>query len=143
VHPRTLDKQGSWDIKYNEASGPGNPQFSQQNGGGMAQAGTPSQLQIDDTGVWQHFALTFTGGTPSWYYNGADVGIFTDDTVPSNVNTNSGFYIGGWDGAQMTVGPIDEARLSNIARSGGWITAEYNNQDNPSAFVIEGTPEVP
>ena len=143
VHPRTLDKQGSWDIKYNECCGTGNPDFSQQGGGGSAEAGSPIRLNIDDTGVWQHFAVTFNSGTTTWYYNGADVGLFNDDTVASNVNTDSGFYIGGWDGAQMTVGPIDEARLSNIARSGGWITAEYNNQDSPSTFVIEGTPATP
>ncbi len=31
-------------------------------------------------------------------------------------------------------GWIDEARLSNIARSSGWISTEYNNQNSPNTF---------
>jgi hypothetical protein len=35
-------------------------------------------------------------------------------------------------------GVMDEARLSNIARSGDWIATEYNNQYNPSSFYTVG-----
>ena len=31
-------------------------------------------------------------------------------------------------------GKIDEVRISNVARSAGWITTEYNNQNSPSTF---------
>ena len=40
-------------------------------------------------------------------------------------------------------GSIDEVRISNVARSAGWIATEYNNQYSPSTFLIEGTPETP
>jgi len=40
-------------------------------------------------------------------------------------------------------GLIDEVRVSNIARSANWIETEYNNQNDPATFVIEGTPETP
>ncbi|MDI6791402.1 MAG: DUF2341 domain-containing protein [bacterium] len=33
---------------------------------------------------------------------------------------------------------LDEVRISNIARSGGWITTEYNNQNNPGGFYSLG-----
>jgi hypothetical protein len=29
---------------------------------------------------------------------------------------------------------VDEARVSNIARSADWISAEYNNQNSPNTF---------
>jgi hypothetical protein len=32
---------------------------------------------------------------------------------------------------------------TDIVRSTDWIKAEYNNQDDPSTFVVEGTPETP
>ncbi|MFX0209630.1 MAG: DUF2341 domain-containing protein, partial [Candidatus Hodarchaeota archaeon] len=35
-------------------------------------------------------------------------------------------------------GTIDEVRISNIARSAGWIETEYNNQYNPSNFYSIG-----
>jgi hypothetical protein len=31
-------------------------------------------------------------------------------------------------------GIIDEARISNVARSADWITTEYNNQNSPATF---------
>jgi hypothetical protein len=35
-------------------------------------------------------------------------------------------------------GVIAEVRISNIARSGDWIAAEYNNQNGSSAFYTMG-----
>jgi len=55
VHPRTLDKQGSWDIKYNEAEGFYNPQFSQQNGGGKGGSRQPHQ----NRGSWHRCVAVY------------------------------------------------------------------------------------
>ena len=33
---------------------------------------------------------------------------------------------------------IDEVRISNVARSAGWIATQYANQINPSAFSTVG-----
>ena len=33
---------------------------------------------------------------------------------------------------------LDEVRVSNIARSTGWITTEYNNQSNPGTLAVPG-----
>ncbi|MFI0431488.1 LamG-like jellyroll fold domain-containing protein, partial [Mariniflexile sp. HMF6888] len=38
-------------------------------------------------------------------------------------------------------GAIDELRVSNTFRSDEWISTEYNNMSNPSAFAVAGTPE--
>lgn len=40
-------------------------------------------------------------------------------------------------------GTIDEVRFSSINRSSGWIETEYNNQNSPTTFIIEGAPETP
>ena len=40
-------------------------------------------------------------------------------------------------------GLMDEARISSVARSADWIQTDYNNQNSPATFVIEGTPETP
>ena len=44
-------------------------------------------------------------------------------------NMTSGYY-GGYE---------DEVRLSNVARSGGWILTEYRNQSSPSTFYAVGS----
>jgi hypothetical protein len=33
-------------------------------------------------------------------------------------------------------GVLDEARVSNIARSADWIKTEYNNQQSPASFCV-------
>jgi hypothetical protein len=38
-------------------------------------------------------------------------------------------------------GTIDEARISNVARSAAWISTCYNNQYNPSSFCTVGSEE--
>ena len=38
-------------------------------------------------------------------------------------------------------GKMGELRISNIARSDDWLKSEYSNQNSPSGFVVEGTPE--
>jgi len=38
-------------------------------------------------------------------------------------------------------GQIDEARVSNIARTADWLLTEYNNQSNPSNFSSVGDEE--
>lgn len=42
--------------------------------------------------------------------------------------------------AQDWTGDIDEARISNVARSADWITTEYNNQNSPGTFYSMGSP---
>ena len=41
--------------------------------------------------------------------------------------------------AENAAGVADEIRVSNIARSAGWITAEYNNQKASSTFLTVGS----
>jgi len=65
------------------------------------------------------------------------------DITDATENFAIGCYGGGCGGPLEMIGGIDEARVSTTLRSADWITAEYNNQDTPSTFVIEGTPATP
>ncbi|MBU4082789.1 LamG domain-containing protein [Patescibacteria group bacterium] len=50
--------------------------------------------------------------------------------------------IGGWaDGSQFFDGLIDEARISNVARTAQWIATEYNNQSDVASFLTIGAEE--
>lgn len=49
--------------------------------------------------------------------------------------TNSNLFMGAIDAnSQYFNGTIDEMRLSNVARSDGWLATSYNNQNSPSTF---------
>jgi hypothetical protein len=55
-----------------------------------------------------------------------------DDVVAGGLSTN------GFGTIFVFNGLLDELRISNTARSSGWIATEYNNQLNPGAFVNVG-----
>lgn len=56
-----------------------------------------------------------------------------------NVNTMFGVH-GSGSGYQFP-GNLDEIRVSSTVRSGGWISTEYNNQNDPATFFATGTQE--
>jgi len=99
-------------------------------------------------GTWHLVAGTYDGSTMRLYKDGGTEVGSTSKTGSLRVN---GWEI--WAGnnpnntsstswASMD-GKLDELRISSVARSANWLTTEYNNQDSPSTFVIEGTPETP
>jgi len=86
------------------------------------------------SGKWQHVAITFTGGTVTFYYNGAVQG--TPATGKTNTLAQTAFVVGcqGTTHVNKYAGGIDEVRVSSVARSADWILASYNNQSSPSTF---------
>ena len=93
-------------------------------------------------GTWNRFALGMANLDQRLYINdelGADDGTNTGSL--SGAGPFSSFRIGGWaDGSQDYRGDIAEFRVG-LDRSADWLTTEYNNQSNPAAFGIAGTPE--
>ncbi|MHA2275459.1 MAG: DUF2341 domain-containing protein [Candidatus Kariarchaeaceae archaeon] len=98
------------------------------------------------TGTWHHVAFTWdsTSETIYLYIDGSqdsnsyfkDGDSIDDSSLPvilANVNTGSD--------DRYYDGRIDEARLSNIARSANWIGTEYNNQHSPYSFYSVGALE--
>ena len=95
-------------------------------------------------------ALTTTGGQISngnWAYITAtrnstgDRFIYVNGTQVATDNSNESFNIDDSDFYLSTassfpyLGDMDEVRISAVNRSSDWISTEFNNQDNPSAFI--------
>jgi MSHA biogenesis protein MshQ len=99
---------------------------------------SPSTLT---TGGWHHLAGTFDGATWTMYLDGAANGSSADHTAPVNTGDDivaGGLSTNGFGTIFVFNGLLDELRISNTARSSGWIATEYNNQLNPGAFVNVG-----
>ncbi len=95
---------------------------------------------------WEYVTFTRTGSTIRGYLNGVLDG--TTGTDAGVIDSSSCLNIGaGITGTScigttyMWKGSLDEVRLSLTARSQGWITTEYNNQNSTSTFTTIGSTE--
>jgi parallel beta-helix repeat protein len=90
---------------------------------------------------WQHIVLTYDKNAGSnnqkLYVNGE---LQTQRTLTGQIQANSN---------SLTIGDpiafkgiIDEVRISNLARSAGWISTEFNNENSPSTFYSIGSEEM-
>ena len=104
-------------------------------------------------GQWVNVAVVWTPNQTSlpFYINGVQVsGAGTQNVTVSSIFNNvleslyfGRSYVGASGGERYLDGIIDEAQLSNIARSSGWIVTSYNNQRDPSSFYTIGAEELP
>ncbi|MBN1671744.1 MAG: DUF2341 domain-containing protein, partial [Kiritimatiellae bacterium] len=93
-------------------------------------------------GQWYHVAV-------SW--DGADFAVYVDGLAQGAPITHAGAHaastgvIMGTRAAGDTPfdGLLDEIRISDVARSAGWLAACYTNQVAPAAFVTTGEEETP
>ncbi|MCU0782567.1 MAG: DUF2341 domain-containing protein [Verrucomicrobia bacterium] len=85
--------------------------------------------------TWYYVVGTWNGTTSAVYLNGAMEASAADSTPGTDTRA---LYLGGRIGADFSDGWIDEVRMSGVARSGGWITTEYNNQNSPGTFSSLG-----
>jgi predicted GH43/DUF377 family glycosyl hydrolase len=123
-------------------------------------AGTNSTRDSIEFGVydgvtWKH-ANTASGVlNNAWRYvvalrSGDNITIFVDGTQAAtttgasglNLDTTGQLWLARHSTIQWYTGKMDEVRMSNVARSAGWIAAEYNNQASPSTFYTVGNEEV-
>lgn len=97
-----------------------------------AMDGTNGELD----GNWHHLVATVDGtGNGVYYVDGIATGTGTDLTPHTSTSIHFGFGI-----LALTPGKaLDETRISNVARSGAWVTAAYNNQKKLSTFVTIGS----
>jgi RHS repeat-associated protein len=89
-----------------------------------------------------HFAVdTYTNGTEELYVDGQLAG--SQQVSQVGYNLAYGYFIGtgetaNWPAANGSWlyfnGALDEVSVSNSARSGDWVQAEYSNQSSPSTF---------
>jgi cellulose synthase/poly-beta-1,6-N-acetylglucosamine synthase-like glycosyltransferase/CheY-like chemotaxis protein len=99
--------------------------------------------------TWYHVTLLLTGGTSTVqsdvfkaYVNGSSIGSGDGSQVWAHsgaINTgrsdgNLVYHDGTSTANNYYDGTVDEWRVANATRSTDWITAEYNNQNNPGGF---------
>lgn len=87
--------------------------------------------------TWYHLVGTFDGNAAMLYFNGQ---LLATSSRSWNTQLGGGYEIGRNFGftSDYYNGLVDEVRIANVARSAGWITAEYNNQSSPSTFYSVG-----
>ena len=114
--------------------------------GDTANIETPSDTTL--SGTWTHVSATFLANNANGlrlYVNGVETADSPVSTIGINAinagNLPSTIGIRSDRSTMPFNGTIDEVRISNVARSAGWIATEYNNQNAPGTFLIEGTPE--
>jgi hypothetical protein len=94
--------------------------------------------------AWTYGCAVRTGSSGSWtvafYLNGASDGAPTGVDDPATNQTSAIGRAGANNGYYFN-GSVDEIRVSNTARSSGWIQTEYNNQSSPSTFTSFGNEE--
>ena len=79
---------------------------------------------------WHNVALVWDGTTARFHVDGVDR--TTDGIFGGLSDIGNTSYIGCFSGAglQCATGTVDEVRISNIARSGPWIAAEYKSESD-------------
>ncbi|MCK4650232.1 LamG domain-containing protein, partial [Candidatus Pacearchaeota archaeon] len=83
---------------------------------------------------WYDFGMTYNGTTMQFYIDGKP-----DNSASLSIVFGTSFTLGkSADGLDSL---IDEVRISNVARTAGWIETEYNNQFSPDSFYSVGGEE--
>ncbi|MBU4129116.1 DUF2341 domain-containing protein, partial [bacterium] len=93
-------------------------------------------------GVFQHVICTYDGSFVRIYVDGVEKAKASKTSAISDSSSDP-LGIGGriLDQTNHFNGLIDEARISNVARTEQWIATEYNNQSDVDAFLTFGAEE--
>jgi hypothetical protein len=143
----TAGDQRSWYLDFRGHTSPKAFGMSGSSDGVAIQTWTAQYAA--SAGTWYHVALVWQSSqVPKFYVNGQQITTTGSNTIASIYNnTATPLYIGrAWGLAspeRFFDGMIDEARVSNVARSAGWIATCYSNQHDPSSFYTIGSEETP
>lgn len=111
--------------------------------GNGAEQGMTVNNATTNVGSWIYWSVVLddAGNTLSLYRNGSLYGSASGVTLtPNDLGSTTTNYFGRsqWGGDHYIDAKFDEFRLLSTNRSADWITAEYNNQNNPSTFYSVG-----
>ncbi len=120
-----------------EADAPDTLNMVYHDGGGFNQLNVETLANLMNN--WHYFAGTYDGITFKTYLNGNLV-LQASDTFSGFGNDKAGLGINIALLNQDLGGMVDEVRISNIARSPDWITAQYLSMNN--SFVSYGGDEI-
>jgi hypothetical protein len=112
--------------------------YAETEAGGTGDRGSTPLPTAFATGAWHYIQGVYSGTTLSTYIDGSQYEVLTSFSNPSGTNP---FYIGVGEGGTQYYfnGIIDEARVSNVAKSSDWIKAEYVDQNSPTTFTTVGS----
>jgi uncharacterized repeat protein (TIGR02543 family) len=100
---------------------------------------------VPTAGTWYYVTIVWQTNTiPKFYISGAQVTTRNTGTITSmNNNVGVPLLIGrcSYDATRYLKGSLDEIRISNSARTAGWVLTSYNSQKDPSTFYRAGTEE--
>jgi len=140
----TGTNQRGWFVDYNPVDRPTRPLGFYASADGTNYREWYANF-VPTTGIWYYVTIVWETNTiPKFYINGAQVSTVGTATIASIYN-NIGvpLLIGRcqYNDARYFRGSLDEIRISNPARSAGYILTSYNNQLNPAAFYSIGAEE--
>jgi hypothetical protein len=103
---------------------------------------TSNQVIVDTN--WHYITAVWDGTHQNIFIDGdfdnsIDIGAVAvaDDSKPLEF----GHHYGYMDGKNPYAGCIDEIQISKVDRNADWVLTSYQNQQNPSTFMIFGTEE--
>jgi hypothetical protein len=117
---------------------------------GLPCGSTYGSSSLTSSGGWRYVVVTGKAGDPDagLYVDGQRIG-GSNPCSPSSllgvtadrlaVGASSLAYQA-YGGHYFLQGVLDELRISNVARTAGWIATEYNNQSDPASFYTMGEP---
>jgi hypothetical protein len=112
--------------------------FNTYNGGTTKSVSSSSGVMVN--GTWVYIAAVYDGTTWRMYINGAPDGTsVAGGPVANGAKLEFGAVDVAGSPAQYAGGTLDEVRISNVARSAGWILTEYRNQSAPGTYISEGS----
>jgi RHS repeat-associated protein len=109
--------------------------FRTNNGGVLVASGNTA---IND-GQWHHVVTVRSTGTSVLIYVDGVLETTTPYTDSGLISDSGGGANIGGGGPYAFNGVIDEARVSNSARSADWISTEFTNQSSPATFYSIGS----
>jgi trimeric autotransporter adhesin len=112
---------------------------TRNNGTAYLDRSTSTSQTAVSTGTW-HYVQGIYNSTTGTFYSYLDGALNNSSTGATASSSNlAALYFGSDFGSGNFInGIIDEARVSNDAKTSDWIKAEYKNQNNPSTFTTTG-----
>jgi uncharacterized repeat protein (TIGR02543 family) len=140
----TGTNQRSWFVDYNPVDRPTRPIGFYASYDGTNYREWYANF-VPSANTWYHLTVVWETNTiPKFYINGAQVatvGTATISQIYNNVDVPLLIGRCQYNNNRYFKGALDEIRISNPARSAGYILTSYNNQLNPTAFYTIGTEE--
>ena len=142
---------GNFWINPNSSGGGGAPSGFFK-GGVVGNVGmSAGYLVRPSAGAWHYYSFVLDKGLSSGeVYNGmyldgslqTTVTTVLDANNTNNFTKDSLYFMSAQGTSLFGAGSLDEFRISNSARSSGWIQTEYNNQSLPNNFYSVGAEEI-